>query len=68
MAFTHMVSPVPQDVAGQTETMNWLMFQMGGVGPMQGQANHFVRYAPVKIEYGVNRYVNETRRLFKVRC
>lgn len=45
---------------------NWVYFQNAGVGPMQGQANHFVRYAPEKIEYGVNRYVNETRRLYGV--
>ena len=56
-----------QDVNGQVETMSWLMFQMGGLGPMQGQANHFVRYAPEKIEYGINRYTNETKRLYKVR-
>ena len=55
-----------QDLKGQSETMSWLMFQMGGVGPMQGQANHFVRYAPEKIEYGINRYRNETRRLYEV--
>lgn len=48
------------------ECRNWLMFQNAGLGPMQGQANHFVRYAPEKIEYGVNRYVNETRRLYGV--
>jgi len=48
------------------EVNNWLHFQMGGVGPMQGQANHFSRYAPEKIEYGINRYRNETRRLYKV--
>jgi glutathione S-transferase len=48
------------------EVRNWLMFQNAGLGPMQGQANHFVRYAPEKIEYGVNRYVNETRRLYGV--
>ncbi|KAK4938410.1 Glutathione S-transferase 2 [Elasticomyces elasticus] len=48
------------------EVNNWLFFQHGGLGPMQGQANHFVRYAPEKIEYGVNRYVNETRRLYGV--
>jgi glutathione S-transferase len=47
------------------ETTNWLMWQMGGLGPMQGQANHFKRYAPEKIEYGINRYVNETRRLYR---
>ena len=43
-----------------------LFFLNAGVGPMQGQANHFSRYAPEKIEYGVNRYQNETRRLYKV--
>ena len=48
------------------ETNNWLFFQNAGVGPMQGQANHFNRYAPERIEYGVNRYVNETRRLYSV--
>lgn len=48
------------------EVRSWLMFQNAGLGPMQGQANHFVRYAPEKIEYGINRYVNETRRLYGV--
>ncbi|KAH7382283.1 glutathione S-transferase II [Pyrenochaeta sp. MPI-SDFR-AT-0127] len=48
------------------ETNNWLFFQNAGVGPMQGQANHFTRYAPEHIEYGVNRYQNETRRLYSV--
>ncbi|KAH8174375.1 glutathione S-transferase [Sarocladium implicatum] len=48
------------------EVTSWLMWQMGGLGPMQGQANHFKRYAPEKIEYGINRYVNETRRLHRV--
>jgi glutathione S-transferase len=48
------------------ETNNWLFFQNAGVGPMQGQANHFVRYAAEKIEYGIKRYVNETRRLYSV--
>ncbi|KAH6603272.1 hypothetical protein Trco_008047, partial [Trichoderma cornu-damae] len=43
-----------------------LHWQMAGLGPMQGQANHFQRYAPEKIEYGINRYVNETRRLYSV--
>jgi glutathione S-transferase len=43
-----------------------LFFLNAGVGPMQGQANHFTRYAPEHIEYGVNRYQNETRRLYKV--
>lgn len=45
---------------------NWLFFMNSGVGPMQGQANHFTRYAPEHIEYGVNRYQNETRRLYSV--
>jgi glutathione S-transferase len=45
---------------------SWLFFQNAGVGPMQGQANHFIRYAPERIEYGVNRYTNETRRLYSV--
>ncbi|KAL1600802.1 Glutathione S-transferase 2 [Paraconiothyrium brasiliense] len=48
------------------EMNNWLFFQNAGVGPMQGQANHFARYAPEHIEYGVNRYQNETRRLYGV--
>ncbi|KAF2744827.1 glutathione S-transferase [Sporormia fimetaria CBS 119925] len=48
------------------EMNNWLFFQNAGVGPMQGQANHFHRYAPERIEYGVNRYQNETRRLYGV--
>jgi GST-like protein len=42
------------------------MFQMGGIGPMQGQANVFFRYAPEKIEYAINRYQEETSRLYKV--
>ncbi|KAL6897019.1 glutathione S-transferase [Trichoderma evansii] len=48
------------------QTNNWLFFQHGGIGPMQGQAGHFLKYAPVKIEYGVKRYVTEIRRLYKV--
>lgn len=48
------------------ETISWLYFQNAGVGPMQGQANHFVRYASEHIQYGVDRYVNETRRLYGV--
>ncbi len=47
-------------------TLQWLMFQMGGVGPMIGQTHHFRNYAPEKIEYAVNRYTNETRRLYGV--
>lgn len=48
------------------ETTSWLMWQMGGLGPMQGQANHFNRYAPEDIPYGKKRYTNETRRLYRV--
>lgn len=48
------------------EMINWLFFQASGVGPMQGQANHFKRYCPEQIEYAVNRYKNETRRLYGV--
>jgi GSH-dependent disulfide-bond oxidoreductase len=47
-------------------TLQWLMFQMGGVGPMLGQAHHFRVYAPEKIEYAVNRYTNEAKRLYGV--
>lgn len=56
----------PKGTREYYETNNWLFFQNAGVGPMQGQANHFVRYAPERIEYGVNRYTNETRRLYGV--
>ena len=45
---------------------NWLFFMNAGVGPMQGQSNHFTRYAPEQISYGINRYQNETRRLYGV--
>ncbi len=46
--------------------LQWLMFQMGGIGPMLGQAHHFRLYAPEKIEYAINRYTNEARRLYGV--
>jgi glutathione S-transferase len=46
------------------EMNSWLFFQNAGVGPMQGEIYHFLRYAPERIEYGVNRYVNETKRLY----
>jgi len=48
------------------EVISWLNWQMGGLGPMQGQANHFFRYAPEKIEYGIKRYQGETKRLYSV--
>jgi GST-like protein len=47
-------------------TLQWLMFQMGGVGPMLGQAHHFRIYAPEKFEYAINRYTNEAKRLYGV--
>jgi GSH-dependent disulfide-bond oxidoreductase len=57
---------LPSDPAGRYATMQWLMFQMGGVGPMLGQAHHFRIYAPEKVEYAVNRYSNEAKRLYGV--
>lgn len=48
------------------ETMQWVYFQTSGVGPMQGQANHFKIYAATKIQYGIDRYMNETNRLYSV--
>ena len=57
---------VPSDVRGRSETMQWLMFQMAGIGPMLGQANWFANSAPEKIPYAIQRYVNESARLFGV--
>ena len=57
---------LPPDSKGRSVTMQWLMFQMAGIGPMQGQANVFYRYAPEKIPYAINRYQHECRRLFEV--
>jgi len=57
---------LPKDVRDRAHVVSWLMWQMGGLGPMQGQANHFNRYAPEKVPYGINRYTNETERLFGV--
>ena len=57
---------LPQDVRGKYRTMEWLMFQMGSVGPMLGQAHHFRLYAPEKIAYAVDRYSNEARRIYQV--
>jgi GST-like protein len=50
----------------RTDILQWLMWQMGGLGPMAGQNGHFNVYAPEKIEYAINRYVNETNRLYGV--
>jgi GST-like protein len=57
---------LPQDVRGKYEVLQWLMFQMGGVGPMLGQAHHFRLYAPEKIPYAIERYTNEAKRLYGV--
>jgi glutathione S-transferase len=57
---------MPSDVKGRSLVMQWLMFQMSGVGPMMGQANVFFRYFPEKIEPAIKRYQNESRRLFEV--
>jgi len=57
---------LPKTTRGRYEVLQWLMFQMGGLGPMLGQAHHFRIYAPEKIEYAVNRYTNEAKRLYSV--
>ncbi len=57
---------LPTDVKGRSLVIQWLMFQMGGVGPMMGQANVFFRYAPEKIPYAIERYQREVRRLLEV--
>lgn len=57
---------MPSDVKGRSIVMQWLMFQMGGVGPMMGQANVFFRYFPEKIPQAIARYQNESRRLIEV--
>ncbi len=57
---------MPSDVKGRSLVLQWLMFQMSGVGPMMGQANVFHRYFPEKIQPAIDRYQNESRRLFEV--
>jgi len=57
---------LPTEVKARSRVLQWLMFQMGGVGPMMGQANVFFRYAPEKIPYAIDRYQREVRRLFEV--
>jgi len=57
---------LPTDVKGRSSVIQWLMFQMGGIGPMMGQANVFYRYFPEKIQPAIDRYQNESRRLFEV--
>ena len=57
---------LPADTRGKYEVLQWLMFQMGGVGPMLGQAHHFRIYAPEKLPYAIERYTNEAKRLYGV--
>ncbi|MDG9924145.1 MULTISPECIES: glutathione S-transferase N-terminal domain-containing protein [unclassified Pseudomonas] len=57
---------LPSDPKGRSLALQWLMFQMGGVGPMQGQANVFFRYFPEKLQGAIDRYQHETRRLYEV--
>jgi GST-like protein len=57
---------LPDDERGRWETLQWLMFQVGGVGPMLGQTHHFRIYAPEPIPYAIDRYSNETKRLYGV--
>jgi len=57
---------MPQDVRGKYSVMEWLMFQMAGVGPMFGQFSHFMKYAPEKIDSAIKRYTDEVKRILKV--
>ena len=57
---------LPKTLRGQVEALEWLMWQMGGLGPMAGQNHHFLNYAPEKIPYAIDRYVRETSRLYGV--
>jgi GST-like protein len=57
---------IPSDLAGRAEVLQWLFWQMGGLGPMAGQNHHFRNYAPEKLSYAIDRYVNETNRLYGV--
>lgn len=57
---------MPTDAKGRSRVLQWLMFQMGGIGPMMGQANVFYRYFPEKIQPAIDRYQGESKRLFRV--
>jgi GST-like protein len=57
---------IPSDLRGRTAVLEWLFWQMGGLGPMAGQNHHFKQYAPETIPYAIDRYVNETNRLYGV--
>jgi GST-like protein len=57
---------IPADLRGRADVLQWLFWQMGGLGPMAGQNHHFSQYAPEKLPYAISRYVNETNRLYGV--
>ena len=57
---------IPQDIRGRTQAIEWLNWQIGGLGPMLGQNHHFSQYAPEKIPYAIDRYTRETARLYGV--
>lgn len=57
---------IPQDLRGRTETLQWLFWQVSGLGPMAGQNHHFSQYAPEKLPYAIERYLKETSRLYSV--
>ena len=57
---------IPQDLRGRTEVLQWLFWQVGGLGPMAGQNHHFTQYAPEPVPYAIERYVKETSRLYAV--
>ena len=57
---------IPRDLRGQVQVLEWVMWQMGGLGPMAGQNHHFSHYAPEKLPYAIDRYVKETGRLYAV--
>jgi GSH-dependent disulfide-bond oxidoreductase len=57
---------MPTDARGRYKVLEWLMFQMASVGPMLGQAHHFRRYAPEQIQYAIDRYTNEAKRIYGV--
>ena len=57
---------LPREPKARSQTLQWLMFQMAGIGPMQGQTHHFLHYAPQRVPYGIERYSKETTRLYTV--
>src|SRR5258705_9777957 len=57
---------IPADLRGRADVLQWLFWQMGGLGPMAGQNPHFIQYAPQKLSYAIDRYVNEANRLYGV--